>query len=67
MNNWRTLTLLNTDYKIVNEIKKDLLRHFDCSQTSFIKGRYIGENSRHIQETIEMLENENMLRLLYRL
>ena len=65
LNNWRPLTLLNTDYKIVtkaiaNRIKKFLPKIIDCSQTGFIKGRYIGENIRLIQETIEMLEKENM-------
>ena len=70
LNNWRPLTLLNTDYKIVtkaiaNRIKKFLPKIIDCSQTGFIKGRYIGENIRLIQETIEMLEKENMPGLLF--
>ena len=70
MNNWRPLTLLNTDYKIVtkaiaNRIKKFLPKIIDCSQTGFIKGRNIGENIRLIQETIEMLEKENMPGLLF--
>ena len=70
LNIWRPLTLLNTDYKIVtkavaNRIKKFLPKIIDCSQTGFIKGRYIGENIRLIQETIEMLEKENMPGLLF--
>ena len=70
LNNWRPLTLLNTDYKIAtkaiaNRIKKFLPKIIDCSQTGFIKGRYIGENIRLIQETIEMLEKENMPGLLF--
>ena len=70
MNNWRPLTLLNTDYKIAtkaiaNRIKKFLPKIINCSQTGFIKGRYIGENIRLIQETIEMLEKENMAGLLF--
>ena len=73
LNNWRPLTLLNTDYKdykiatkaIANRIKKFLPKIIDCSQTGFIKGRYIGENIRLIQETIEMLEKETMPGLLF--
>ena len=65
LNNWRPLTLLNTDYKIVtkaiaNRIKKYLPNIINSSQTGFIKGRYIGENIRLILETIEKMENENM-------
>ena len=64
LNNWRPLTLLNTDYKIVtktisNRIKKYISHIIENSQTGFIKGRYIGENIRLIQETIEVLEEEN--------
>ena len=70
LNNWRPLILLNTDYKIVtkaiaNRIKKFLPKIIDCSHTGFIKERYIGENIRLIQETIEMLEKENMPGLLF--
>ena len=62
--------MLNTDYKIVkkaiaNRIKKFLPKIIDSSQTGFIKGRYIGENIRLIQETIEMVEKENMPGLLF--
>ena len=68
--NLRPLTLLNTDYKIAtkaiaNRIKTYLPNLIDGSQTGFIKGRYIGENIRLIQETIERLENENSPRLLF--
>ena len=64
LNNWRPLTLLNTDYKIVtktilNRIKKYISHIIENSQTGYIKGRYIGENIRLIQETIEALEQEN--------
>ena len=70
LNNWRPLTLLNTDYKIAtkaiaNRIKKYLPNIINCSQTGFIKGRYIGENIRLVQETIEKLDDENMPGLLF--
>ena len=69
LNNWRPLTLLNTDYKIVtktisNRIKKYISNIIENSQTGFIKGRYIGENIRLIQETIEKLEEEEQPVLL---
>ena len=64
LNNWRPLTLFNTDYKIVtktisNRIKKCISHIIENSQTGFIKGRYIGENIRLIQETIEAPEEKN--------
>ena len=70
LNNRRPLTLLNTDYKIVtktvsNRIKKKYMSNIiENSQTGFIKGRYIGENIRLIQETIEKLEEEEQPGLL---
>ena len=69
LNNWRPLTLLNTDYKIVtktisNRIKKYISNIIENSQTGFIKGRYIGENIRLIQEMIEKLEEEEQPGLL---
>ena len=69
LNNWRPLTLLNTDYKIItknisNRIKKYITKIIKQSQTGFIKGRYIGENIRLIQETIVKLEDENLPGLL---
>ena len=56
--NWRPLSLLNVDYKILakclaNRIKKhiDFLIHHD--QTGFIKGRFIGENINKILSIME--------------
>ena len=64
LNTWRPLTLLNTDYKIVTKTiskrtKKYISHITENSQTGFIKGRYIGENIRLIQETIEALQEKN--------
>ena len=61
--------MLNTDYKIItktisNRIKKYITIIIEQSQTGFIKGRYIGENIRLIQETIVKLEDENLPGLL---
>ena len=47
--NWRPISLLNTDYKILskciaNHIKKILHNIIHYDQTGFLQGRYIGEN-----------------------
>lgn len=59
--NWRPITLLNTDYKIVT--KAVALRLQSCiksvihpDQTGFVKGRYIGTNLRTIQDIIDCQE-----------
>ena len=58
LSNWRPITLLNVDFKIAAKaIAKRLepilpnLIHPD--QTSFVKGRYIGENIRLISDIME--------------
>ena len=58
LQNWRPITLLNIDYKIASKtlakrIENVLpkLVHFD--QTGFMKGRYIGENIRLINDVGE--------------
>ena len=61
--------MLNTDYRIITKtissrIKKYITKIIKQSQTSFSKGRYIGENIRPIQESIVKLEDENSPGLL---
>lgn len=51
LKNWRPISLLNTDYKILaaciaNKIKPFLPKLINKDQTGFMKGRYIGENIR---------------------
>ena len=62
--NWGPITLLNIDYKIASKaIAKRLeavlptIVHTD--QTGFIKGRYIGENIRLINDVMEYTKIEN--------
>ena len=57
LKNWRPITLLNTDYKILAKILSvrlgsvlDKIVHPD--QTAYIKGRFIGENIRLIEDVI---------------
>ena len=58
LSNRRPITLLNTDYKIASKAIAERLEtvlsnlvHTD--QTGFIKGRYIGENIRVINDVME--------------
>ena len=69
LSNWRPISLLNVDYKIMtkaiaNRIKTVLKVLIDSSQTGFIKGRYIGENIRLLFDIIEYTEENNIPGLL---
>lgn len=64
LKNWRPISLLNTDYKILstciaNKLKPHLPKLVSEDQTGFIKGRYIGENIRTILDIIQFLEITN--------
>ena len=55
LRNWRPLTILNTDYKILtkalaNRLQKVLPKLINNDQVGYIKGRYIGENTRIIND-----------------
>lgn len=57
LKNWRSLTLLNVDYKIVakalaNRIKKVLPLIIDDDQTGFMSGRSIYSNIRKSMEVM---------------
>ena len=58
LENLRPISLLNVDYKIVTKaiakrLKKLLPSIINPDQTGYVKGRYIGENVRLIQDIIE--------------
>ena len=53
LENWRSLTLLNVDYKIATKtithrISKVLPKLIDEDQTGYVNGRYISQNIRFI-------------------
>lgn len=55
--NWRPITLLNTDYKIVIKAIAQRLQYciksiIHTGQTGFMRGRYIGSNIKTIQDII---------------
>ena len=67
--NWRPITLLNVDYKlasscIANRIKEHLDKIISYTQTGFVKGRYIGESSRIINDIIERSEEKEVAGIL---
>ena len=64
LENLRPLSLVNVDYKILpkvlaNRLEKVLPKIIHPDQTGYVKGRYIGENIRLIQDFMFYLEKEN--------
>ena len=57
---WRPITLLNTDYKIVSAVIASRLKSVMSDlispvQSAYLKGRYIGENTRLVYDLIDSL------------
>ena len=57
---WRPITLLNIDFKIISSAVSARLQHvigklINPCQTAYIKGRYIGENTRLVYDVINSL------------
>ena len=69
LKNWRPISLLNVDYKILAKAMANRLRtvlpdiiHLD--QTGFMKNRYIGENILDLLSTMEFAENNDIQALI---
>lgn len=65
LTNWRPVTLLNTDYKILSKavatrLQSCLPQIIHEDQKGFMKNRYIGENIRTTQDIIEHCEKEEL-------
>ena len=65
LKNWRPISLLNVDYKIMakciaSRLKLVLTKIISENQCGFIKGRYIGDNIRSLLEVIDLAEEENL-------
>ena len=65
LKNWRPISLLNTDYKILthelaNRLKKVISKIISTDQNGYVKGRNIAYNIRLIQDVIDYFENENI-------
>ena len=65
LKNWRPISLLNTDYKILTtalskRIQGILPKIISNDQTAYVKGRFIGENVRLINDIIQYsLQNDS--------
>ena len=67
--NWRPISLLNTDYKIIAHILATRLQTvlptvISKDQSGYLKNRNIGINIRSIFDTIETIESQNLSALL---
>ena len=62
---WRPITLLNVDYKIVssaiaNRFRTVIDQIIGPSQTAYISGRFLGENTRLLFDTINYVKENKM-------
>ncbi len=65
LNNYRPMSLINTDYKIVafvfaSRIQKIIYKVVDPDQCAYIKSRYIGCNIQNLIDIYEFCESENI-------
>ena len=63
INSYRPITLLNTSYKILsasiaNRYKGVISKLVDPAQSGFIKGRFIGDNTRLMSDIIAYVKDE---------
>ena len=63
--NWRTISLINVDAKIISKaiaarIKKVLPSIIHHNQTGYVNDRYIGETVRSIFDIMEFTDSENI-------
>ena len=63
--NWRPISLLNINYKIVSKalvarLKDILLVIISSEQFAYVKNSFIGENGRFILDTIEVADLLNI-------
>ena len=68
--NWRPISILNTDYKIIAKclalrLKKVLPEIINNDQTGFLPGRYIGENIRLVLDMLEYTNTTNTPGLMF--
>ena len=65
LKNWRPISLLNNDYKIVTkalalQLEKVLPTIISANQTGYVKGRYIGESIRIITDMMSFTKKKNI-------
>ena len=65
LKNWRPISLLNNDYKIVTKaiairMERVLPKIIHSSQAGYVKGRYIGESIRTITDIMSFTKTQNI-------
>ena len=68
--NWRPISLINVDIKIASKVLASTLRKaihkvIHYNQTAYVKGRYIGEFLRLIDDLLAYAESENLDGILF--
>ena len=68
--NWRPISLLNVDLKIASKaiayrLRKIIPDLIHPDQTAYVKGRYIGESVRVIEDILEHADQENLDGILF--
>ena len=68
--NWRPISLINVDIKIASKalafrVRNVLPSLIHCDQTAYVKGRYIGESVRLIDDLLKYTEEENSDGILF--
>ena len=63
--NWRPISLSNVDVNVVSKalserMKKAIHSVIHCDQTAYVKGRYIGESVRLIDDLLTYADQENL-------
>ena len=63
--NWRQISLINVDVKVASKalaerMKKVVHSTIHCDQTAYVKGRYIGESVRLIDDLLTYADQENL-------
>ena len=69
LKNWRPISLLNIDYKILSKVlakrmEQHLPKLIHSDQTGFVSGRYIGQNIRLLSDIMEFSESKNFQGIL---
>ena len=69
LNNWRPISLLNLDYKILTKslslrLQKSLPKLIHQNQSGFVKGRFIGDSIRNIQDIMAYTDKNKLNGLL---
>ena len=70
LKNWRPISLINVDAKMASKalalrIRKILSSLTSSDQTAYVKGRYIGESVRLLNDILEYTDNNNIEAILF--